>query len=327
MEPRSAIVTNVSVKSIAPNPHNPRRLFDPEPLEILRESIRKLGILVPLDVYPEITEHADPQRDSFVLLDGERRWRCAKELELREVPCIIIEAPTTEQNILTMFHIHNVREGWQLMPTALKLKELIQILKTENERELAELTKLTLSQVRRCKILLTYPKKFQNMMLAPVSDRFKADFFIDLYRIRRPALEERFPPWISRGDSKCIQIMIDKYLAGTIRAVTEFRLLAAIYRACEQQNKQSEFMRELDRLLSVPEMGIDDIDIPGASYAIEIREIGRSTRRLIGQLESADLENLSSDEGLVESLRLLAQMIDNKLQEALLNVPKEIQER
>lgn len=327
MESRSARVTNVPVKSIAPNPHNPRRLFDPQPLKVLKESIEKLGILVPLDVYPKDAKGTDPTQDSFVLLDGERRWRCAQELGVKEVPCLIVESPTTEQNILTMFHIHNVREGWQLMPTALKLKELMKILETENERELAELTKLTLSQVRRCKILLTYPKKFQNMMLTPVSDRFKADFFIDLHRIRRPALEEKFPPWISRGDSKCIQIMIDKYVEGTIRAVTEFRLLAAVYRASEQHNKLDEFMRELDTFLSKSEMRIEDIDVPGASYALEIREIGRSTRRLLGQLKALDLENISSDEGLIGDLRLLAQMIDNKLQEALLNVPRELQEK
>lgn len=45
--------TSIPVRNIKPNPHNPRRLFDEEPMRILKESIDKLGILVPLDVYPE----------------------------------------------------------------------------------------------------------------------------------------------------------------------------------------------------------------------------------------------------------------------------------
>ena len=295
---KSARVTNLPVKNISPNPHNPRRLFDPEPLAVLKGSILELGVLVPLDVYPRDPE-LDGIDDQYVLLDGERRWRCVKDLGISEVPCIIIDAPSDQHNILTMFHIHNVREGWQLMPTALKLKELIGLLKTENERELAELTKLTISQVRRCKQLLTYPPKFQSMMLVPVSDRFKADFFIDLQRIRGPALEKQFPPWIIRGDTKCIDLMIDKYQNEVIKAVTEFRLLATIYRSCESQNRQQEFMDELDRLLTDKNMGIADINISGVSYSHEITEIGRSTRRLLGQVQQVDLENLSSDEKLI----------------------------
>lgn len=209
MEVRSARVTNIAVQNISPNPHNPRRLFDPDPLSVLKGSIDKLGVLVPLDVYPK-DPSSDSVDDQFILLDGERRWRCVQELGISEVPCIIIEAPSEQHNILTMFHIHNVREGWQLMPTALKLEQLMGLLNPENERELAELTKLSISQVRRCKILLTYPDRFQQMMLTPVSDRFKADFFIDLQRIRGPALDNQFPLWVEREDENCVDLMIDK---------------------------------------------------------------------------------------------------------------------
>ena len=160
-------------------------------MQILRESVEKLGILVPVTLY-EAPPHHKPPSEKYILLDGERRWRCAKSLGVNTVPAIIVERPDETQNILTMFHIHNVREGWQLMPTALKLQTLITALKETNERKLSELTKLSVAQIRRCKILLTYPKKYQNMMLAPPTERMKADFFIELDRIRRPALDRRF---------------------------------------------------------------------------------------------------------------------------------------
>jgi len=326
METKAAKVAYIPVDHIEPNPHNPRRLFDEEPMRILKESIEELGILVPLDVYPKYEERIDVKQNIFVLLDGERRWRCSKELSLKDVPCIIVDTPSEERNVLTMFHIHNVREGWQLMPTALKLKDLMGILKTKNERELAELTKLSVSQIRRCKILLTYPEKFQQMMLAPPAERFKADFFIDLHRIRGPALENQFPPWIRRGDEKCIDIMIGKYNDEIIKAVTEFRNLVSIYRASERINKIDTFMHEFDSFLENHGMRIPDINIPGATFAREMEEIGRSTKRLYSQLENINLENLSANEELIKNLRDLSILIESKLEEALLNVPKDIKE-
>lgn len=320
----TAKVMNLFVKNIIPNPHNPRRLFDEEPMKVLSESIDKLGILVPLDVYPKESEKSDSEKDTFVLLDGERRWRCSKELDLESVPCIIVDTPSDERNILTMFHIHNVREGWQLMPTALKLQDLIEILGTSNERNLAELTKLSISQIRRCKILLSYPTKYQERMLTPLpSDRFKADFFIDLQRIRGPAREDKLKPWVDRGDENCIDIMIKKYEDEVIKAVTEFRQLVSIYRASEKKGKLKKFEKELDKFFKNPLMKISDIEIPGATFALEIKEITKSTKRLISQLNEVDIENLSTDENLINELKQLTKIINGKLNDALLYTPRE----
>jgi len=316
---KPAPVARVPTAHIEPNPHNPRRLFDEEPMRILQESIEKLGILVPLDIYPKDAQRSHTKRDAFVLLDGERRWRCAKQLRLDDVPAIVVEQPGDAENILTMFHIHNVREGWQLMPTALKLEELMQMLGEEREHELAELTKLTISTVRRCKSLLTYSEKHQRMMLAPASERYKADFFIDLNRFRLPALKDRVQPWIKRRDSRCVDILIRKYDDEIIKAVTEFRDLAAIYRAAEKTDQRKKFERELERFLSHHEMRISDIIVPGASFQKEIKEIGRSCRRLRTQLADVDFEPLATDEGLISALRDLAQVINAKLENAMLS--------
>ncbi|MFA5138310.1 MAG: ParB N-terminal domain-containing protein [Elusimicrobiota bacterium] len=316
-----ARVTRVLVKNIIRNPHNPRRLFDEEPMRLLQDSIKQLGILVPLSVYPAKEHKADPLKDKFILLDGERRWRCATELGLRRVPVIVHERPSDIQNILTMFHIHNVREGWQLMPTALKLRTLMKKLRTHNERKLAVITQLSLSQIRRCKILLTYPLKYQNRMLAPASERYKSDFFIDLQRIRGIALEKRFKPWVDRGDSACIDIMMEKFDANIIKSVTEFRALAALYRGAVRQKKVPLFLQELDRFFRHKNLRIDDLRVPGASYEREMKEIGRSARRLYTQIRDFDLENIASDRELIEMLRDLKTLIEKKLASALLDRP------
>lgn len=313
----AARVLNIRVDEIGPNPHNPRRLFDEEPMQILRESVSKLGILVPVTLY-DAPSHHKPSSEQYILLDGERRWRCAKDLSIDEIPAIIVERPDDTQNILTMFHIHNVREGWQLMPTALKLQTLMHTLRETNERKLSELTKLSVAQIRRCKILLTYPKKYQNMMLAPPTERMKADFFIELDRIRRPALDDKFEPWVERGDSAVIDTMLSKYQGETIKAVTDFRQLAEVYKAAGVRKQERKLKSEFNKFLDRPAMTIEDIDVPGASFAKEAKEANRSARRLVAQLEALQVEAIASDRDLIRTLKYLERLLHEKLEAGLL---------
>jgi len=287
-------------------------------MQILKDSIAKLGVLVPVTVYRRKPATADRLGlTPYVLLDGERRWRCVRELGMLSIPAIIVEEPSEVNNILTMFHIHNLREGWQLMPTALKLETLMEELGSENERELATLSRLSVSQIRRCKILLTYHRKFQDMMLAPQSDRVRADFFIELDRIRGPAVSQQFPPWMDRGDEECIDIMLKKYLTGVISAVTEFRQLAAMYRASEERRQMPQFLSELDSFLSDPKMPIEEMSVAGAEYFKSTLELRRSAKRALTQLSRLNDEALASDEDLIKALQELAQEISRRLQQTL----------
>jgi ParB/RepB/Spo0J family partition protein len=314
---QSAKVLEVAVDQIGPNPHNPRRLFDEEPMKVLKESVAKLGMLVPVTLYKAPAGHT-PKGERYILLDGERRWRCATELKMREIPAIIVERPDETQNMLTMFHIHNVREGWQLMPTALQLNLLMDRLAEANERKLAELTKLSIAQIRRCKILLSYPRRFQNMMLMPTSERMKADFFIELDRIRRPALEDKFEPWMKQGDARSVDVSLHKYEAKVIVNVTDFRRLAEIYRAAIANGKERRLRSEFNKFLNRPEMTIEQIDIPGATFAQEAKEINRSAKRLVAQLGAARIDAIASDQELVRTLNRLRKLIHEKLEAGLL---------
>jgi len=71
----------VSPDSIRPNPDNPRLIFDQKRIDELKESIYEVGILQPLIVFERTA-----QPDTYMLIDGERRWRCALELNLTQVP-------------------------------------------------------------------------------------------------------------------------------------------------------------------------------------------------------------------------------------------------
>src|SRR5438067_1766620 len=97
---------SVATNSLQPNPHNPRRLFDEAPLKTLEESIRKVGILVPLTVYRA------KGSQKFTILDGQRRWICAQRAKLATVPINEVAEPSVVSNITTMFQIHKLRKDW-----------------------------------------------------------------------------------------------------------------------------------------------------------------------------------------------------------------------
>lgn len=69
----------VSVDLLKPNPHQPRKEFDEEPLNELADSIREHGILQSITV-------EDAGDGTFYIIAGERRSRAARIAGLSEVP-------------------------------------------------------------------------------------------------------------------------------------------------------------------------------------------------------------------------------------------------
>ena len=207
------------------------------------------------------------------------------------------------------------------MPTALKLEHLMKELDTQNERELSELTKLSISQIRRCKILLSFSPKFQQLMLAPPSERYKSDFFIELQRLRGPALNRPLSAWVRKGDDEAIELILKKYVNEKIKSVTEFRKAAEYLSAAERIDNADEFNLNLEKFLDNEELGIESLGLKGVDFAVEAKEINRSASRLLGQIEEVDFDNIAWDEKLISTLQLLANTINSKLNEALLTSP------
>lgn len=158
----TAAVQRIDPRRIQKNPENPRLIFHQDELDALQKSIATQGILVPLAVYMH--------GDKYVLLDGERRWRCAVKLSLPRVPVIVQPQPDRLQNILMMFAIHNARRDWDPLPTAYKLRELEQEYQKRNgrppsETELAQLASLERGEVRRLRQLLGLPAVYREELM------------------------------------------------------------------------------------------------------------------------------------------------------------------
>ncbi len=75
-------VRKISIEKIVPTDDQPRSRFDQINIQELADSIKIYGILIPLVVSPL-------EEDYFQIIAGERRWRAAKLLDLKEVPVIV----------------------------------------------------------------------------------------------------------------------------------------------------------------------------------------------------------------------------------------------
>src|SRR5712692_498059 len=174
----------IPVDSIDKNPENPRTVFRPGELEELLESIRRYGVQVPIAVYKE--------KGRYVLIDGERRWRCCVKLNKKEIPALVQEKPDALTNLLLMFNIHALREQWDYLTIALKLPRVIKLLSSDlgrepNERELSDKTGLSRGAIRRCRYLIELPEEYQDEILKELNkpksqQKLTEDLFIEMER-------------------------------------------------------------------------------------------------------------------------------------------------
>lgn len=87
-------VVFLNIRSIRPNPAQPRRIFREDALLELSQSIRQHGILQPLSVRR--------LENSYELIAGERRLRAAQLAGLTDIPCIIMNMDEKESGIAAM---------------------------------------------------------------------------------------------------------------------------------------------------------------------------------------------------------------------------------
>ncbi|HWO72159.1 MAG TPA: ParB/RepB/Spo0J family partition protein [Dehalococcoidia bacterium] len=96
-------VEEVDIDLIAPNPQQPRTVFDAAALAELAESIREHGVIQPLIVSRPAGGGGAP----YQLIAGERRLLAARQAGLRRVPVIVKEA--SPQALLELALVENLQ--------------------------------------------------------------------------------------------------------------------------------------------------------------------------------------------------------------------------
>lgn len=147
-------VQAVKIKEIRPNPYQPRKVFRPEAIEELKNSIMQHGILQPIIARKSIR--------GYEIVVGERRYRAAKEAGLKTVPVVVREL--SEQQMMELAILENLqREDLNPIEEAVAYQTLLERLGGTQE-ELAKRLGKSRPHVANHIRLLSLPEDIQSFI-------------------------------------------------------------------------------------------------------------------------------------------------------------------
>jgi len=136
----------------------PRKNFDPDKILELSESIKQHGVIQPIILRKE--------NDTYVIVAGERRWRAAKTLGLKEIPAIVMDL--TSKEVVEISLIENiVREDLNPIEEALAYKRLIKEYNLTQE-EISKKISKSRSAIANCMRLLNLDNRVQQYIIEGV---------------------------------------------------------------------------------------------------------------------------------------------------------------
>lgn len=122
-------VVELPVEAIVPNRYQPRKVFDPEAIAELADTIDEHGLLQPIIVRQYKPAH-------YEIIAGERRYRAVKQLKWEKVPAIVEKM--TDKEAASMGLIENLQRS-----------ELSSVEEAQAYQRLMELNNLTQSQLAK----------------------------------------------------------------------------------------------------------------------------------------------------------------------------------
>ena len=140
----------LSITDLIPNKYQPRKIFDEDNLNDLRNSIKERGILQPI-----IVRKSNDDRSKFEIIAGERRWLAAQRAGLHNVPVVITEAD--DLKTLEFAIVENVqRHDLNPLEEAQGYKRLIDEFAYDQEK-VSKFIGKSRSYISNCLRLLTLP--------------------------------------------------------------------------------------------------------------------------------------------------------------------------
>lgn len=140
---------NIKIDKLISFEDQARRIFDPEKLNLLAESIKTYGLRHPLTVRPSTT-----QEGFYEVVGGERRLRALAMLGVERVPCFVLPIDSKAQEIALIENIH--REDLHPIELMYGYSALLDKKICTTQQELADLikqSKATVSEVMSLKSL------------------------------------------------------------------------------------------------------------------------------------------------------------------------------
>ena len=147
----------VSLDNIKANPDQPRKTFDETSLQELAESIKQKGVIQPV-----LAEEDPLNKDNFIIIAGERRFRASHIAGIEKLPLII--KSFSEEDKLEIALIENIqRENLKPIEEAKAYRHIMDSMKL-NQQDVAERVGKNRSTVANSLRLLKLPEDMQTSL-------------------------------------------------------------------------------------------------------------------------------------------------------------------
>jgi ParB family chromosome partitioning protein len=158
MPTQPVAMTPIQIGKIHSNPNQPRKIFDPQAIEDLKESMDKRGLIGPIAVFKS-------GEDDYTIIAGERRYRAALELRWDSIDCRIWPAETTPQEVDMLALVENTqRQDLNPIERARGYQRLAEEFKMSHDEIAQAMGMPNNSTVSRFIALLDMPQEIQDLL-------------------------------------------------------------------------------------------------------------------------------------------------------------------
>lgn len=148
-------IAAIDINLIKANEDQPRKNFDKEKIMQLAESIKEHGVIQPVVLKKD--------GNTYTIIAGERRWRAAKSINLKEIPAVIMDL--SDKAVLEVSLIENIqREDLNPIEEAVAFKKLIEDFNLTQE-ELSKRIGKSRTAVTNCMRLLNLDDRVKEYLI------------------------------------------------------------------------------------------------------------------------------------------------------------------
>lgn len=216
----------IKLSQVSANPNNPRQSFDPVEMTSLEESVKAQGILLPLVVMKK-------GEKNYILLDGERRYRVAKSLGLKEIPVEILPMMDDKEQVVTMFQIQEQHKNWTPFDKARAIYFFMDTQKL-SQRSIAQLLGLSQSHVNAWLEILKLSKNSQSLA---VQKRIPFSYLNRIVRI-----SQYYQEITNKSLPEIEELLIAKVESHALRNQADITQLSRIMRVEGDEAKKIKFL-------------------------------------------------------------------------------------
>ncbi len=261
-KPRPAIFMELPLGVIEGDPNQPRKAFGlgvGGDYNRLMKSILHYGIEDPIKV-------SEIEDGRFLIMDGHRRFACAKELELKTVPCRIYPKMSDGEFEARRYEMQNNRRSWKPMEKANAIHKIKTEYKNASKKEIADLLGISQVHLFHFTELRDMRMEYLELMLENNMKEYQRIAFMQMLPKLRKIIQHEI--------DDIVKILFKKISDNVMYRASDFKDLAKIFSNASLHEEEILFFLT-EPLLTVTELN-ERTQLSGFSSQIKIliKELG-----------------------------------------------------